>query len=430
MTTHHTQDYIQWFRRAAPYINTHRGKIFVLWLGGECIVHENFANIVHDINLLHSLGIRLVLVHGTRSQIDQALPNSKFHQGLRISTFEDMDTICRETALVRYQIESMFSLGIANSPMQNAAITISSGNYVSAKPLGVIDGVDYEHTGTVRNINSKAIISLLDTKQIVLLSNIAYSGTGEIFNLMSEQVAKQAAIALGADKLIYFTSSEGCLDKQGKLLRELSSANSTLDVQEAQQPLFRYCSEACEHGVNRAHVINYENDGALIKELFTTDGSGTLISKQPYENLRPAVLNDVGGILELIEPLELQGVLVKRSREILENEIDCFTVIERDGRIIACAALYLYPEKSLGELACICVSKDYQNEDRGEKLLAFVEKQANILKLEKIFVLTTQASHWFLERGFTKASIDDLPLKKQTLYNFQRNSLIFLKSIT
>jgi amino-acid N-acetyltransferase len=427
------KEYIEWFRHSAPYINKHRGKTFVLCLSGEAVRDENFIHLVHDINLLNSLGIRLVLVHGARPQIEEALQKenlaSKFHKNLRISSLENLPAICQASTTVRTQIEALFSMGISNSPMHGSAIKLSSGNYVNAKPLGVVEGVDLEHTGEVRSINSEAINELLCAGHIVLLSNIAYSPTGEVFNLSSEEVACECAIELEADKLIYFSEHDGCQSQDGKLLRELGIQFDAAKLATEQQAVFRTCTRAISAGLERAHIVSHAINGALIEELFTRDGSGTLISSNAYENLRQAGIEDVNGIIELIAPLEEQGVLVKRSRDILENEIDRFTVLERDGHIIACAALYLYGEAPTAELACICVDENYQDADRGEKLLAFVEQQARFLNIEKLFVLTTQTAHWFLERGFEKASLEDLPLEKQSLYNYQRNSLIFIKAL-
>lgn len=429
-----TQQYIQWFRHSSPYIKAHRGKTFVLWFGGDAVEDQGFHKIIHDINLLNSLGIKLVLVHGSRPQIDEAIAHkedgSGFHNDMRITQPDDLNAVCCASAKVRIKIEALLSMGLSNSPMHGADIKISSGNYISAKPIGVIDGVDHKHTGEVRSINSAAIKELLAAGHIVLLSNLAYSSTGEIFNLNSEHVAQACAIDLSADKLIYFSDENGFVNQQGELLREINSQHPIDDINPKQKTLLLAALEACQAGVKRTHVVSYKTDGALIQELFTRDGSGSLISQEPYETLRQASIKDVGGILELITPLETKGILVKRSREALENEIDRFCILERDGHIIACAALYLYDDAPMAELACICVHKDYQKGQRGEQLLLFIEKQARFLKLEKLFVLTTQTAHWFLERGFQHASLDELPMSKKRLYNYQRNSLIFIKTLS
>ncbi|MFW6342579.1 MAG: amino-acid N-acetyltransferase, partial [Halothiobacillaceae bacterium] len=169
--------------------------------------------------------------------------------------------------------------------------------------------------------------------------------------------------------------------------------------------------------------------GALLAELFTRDGCGTLITAEAYERTRPATLDDIGGIVALIEPLEQAGVLVRRSREQLELEIDRFTVIERDGDVIGCAALYPDIEARTGELACLVIHPDYRGEGRAGRLLAFMEQQARKQNLASIFVLSTQTTHWFKERGFVPVALDELPVARQALYNFRRNSRIFRKRL-
>lgn len=428
-----TQQYISWFRHSSPYINAHRNKTFVILISGEAVEHDNFHNIVHDIALLSSLGVRLVLVHGSRTQIDAQLKldhlTTGFHQGKRITHKESLNSVIKAVASVRVKIEALFSMGLVNSPMHGSGIRVSSGNYLIAKPLGVIDGVDFEHTGEPRSIDVATIKSLLDSHHIVLLPNIGYSPTGETFNLNVASVAQKTAIALQADKLICFSPEEGFTDKQGNLIKELNAKQTEHVFSDQHAQLFQASAHACIKGVKRAHIISYKIDGALIQELFTRDGCGTLISVDPYENLRQATINDVGGVLELIAPLEEQGILVKRSRELLETEIDQFTVIERDGHIIGCAALYTYAKDKLAELACITVHPDYREGRRGEQMLTFLEKQAQSSGFEKIFVLTTQTAHWFQERGFIAAHLSELPMEKQDLYNYQRNSLIFTKNL-
>ena len=184
---------------------------------------------------------------------------------------------------------------------------------------------------------------------------------------------------------------------------------------------------ACQNGVNRCHLISFSQDGALLEELFTRDGAGTQVCKESYEQIRPATIEDVAGIIELIRPLEEQGALVKRSRELLETEISCFNVIIRDGAVVGCAALY--PFQKSGELACLATHPDYRNNERGELLLQAIEKQARKLGLNSLFVLTTQSVHWFQERGFEPGSPGELPVQKKSLYNYQRNSKVFSKPL-
>ena len=434
MTTE-SRAHIRWFRNTAPYINMHRGKTFVLMLSGECALHENFANIIHDIALLHSLGIKLVLVHGSRPQIDQRMAaaglESQFHQGIRITDSNAIEHVKDAAGSLRAQFEALLSMGLPNSPMQGSRMQVCSGNFVTARPRGVVDGVDYHLTGQVRRVDATAIQAQLTGGSIVLLSSLGYSATGEIFNLSLEDIAVHCAAEIGADKLILLGEAEGLMADNGSLIRQCTVGHSDeLHLKNAGQlALLNTANLACRMGVPRCHIISHGDDCALLEELFTYDGSGTLVADDDFEQSRYATIDDVGGILELIEPLEQQGVLLKRSRELLEAEIKQFRLLERDGRIIACAALYPFPEEACGEVACIVSHPDYRGGQRGQRLLMELEDEARRLGLDRVFVLTTQTAHWFLEQGFKAASMDDLPTEKQFLYNLQRNSKVFFKHL-
>lgn len=429
------RSHIRWFRNAAPYINAHRGETLVLSLGGEVARSENFPNIIHDIALLNSLGVRLVLIHGSRPQIDERLQaaklNSEFHQGMRVTDSAAMAHVTDAAGSLRAQFEALLSMGLPNSPMQGARIRVCSGNFITAKPLGVLDGVDLHHTGKVRRVDVAGIERQLEEGAIVLLSPLGYSPTGEIFNLTLADIAVQCAAAISADKLILFGAEAGVLDSEGQLLRQLAVGEAqALDIADAEQAtLLNTAKQACLAGVPRCQIISYNDDCALLEELFTHDGSGTLVANDHYERSREATIDDVGGILELIEPLEQQGILLKRSRELLETEISRFRLLERDGRIIACAALYPFPDAGCGEVACIVSHPEYRGGQRGQRLLQELEWEAMQLGLEQVFVLTTQTAHWFLEQGFVERSRDALPDAKQSLYNLQRNSKVFFKTL-
>ncbi|WJG10019.1 amino-acid N-acetyltransferase [Aliiglaciecola sp. LCG003] len=426
-------DSIKLFRNSAPYINAHRGKTFVLMFGGEAIEDGNFANIISDIALLNSLGVRLVLVHGARPQIDQRIAlrgvEKRFCNDIRITDKQTLESVKDAAGSVRSQIEALLTMGLANSPMHGAQIRVCSGNLVVAMPMGVRDGIDYEHTGLVRRIDVNGINDHLQDGSIVLLSPMGYSPTGEVFNLSHEDVATQAAIALSADKLVIFTEQEGIVDQQNKLRRNIDSAQLTdmlnEPLQHSQHAILTGIHHALEAGIPRCHCVSYKTDGALLQELFTRDGAGSLVSKRHYEQLRQAKIEDVGGILQLINPLEEKGILVKRSRELLESEIEQFTLIERDGMVVACAALYPYRDERIGELACVATHSDYRGKNRGERILEAIRERALQQGLDSIFVLTTVTAHWFQEQGFVLANVETLPESKKRLYNYQRNSKVF-----
>lgn len=428
---------IKWFRHAAPYINAHRGKTFVLMFGGEAVQDSNFANIIHDIALLRSLGVKLVLVHGARPQIEQRLASNRqeanIHGDVRVTDAETLTAVKDASGALRIHIEALLTMGLINSPMHGAQIRVSTGNFVMARPMGVRDGIDFKYTGLVRRIDTVGINTQLDYGSIVLLSPIGYSPTGEVFNLSLEDVATQVAISLQADKLITFSKHDGLLDAEGNLIKscDVSRVRSLLHAatDHEYKLLLNAIVTSGQQGVERCHCLNYRSDTALLQELFTRDGAGTLVAKDYREQLATATIDDVGGILELLEPLESEGVLVKRSRELLEMEIERFIVLRKEDVIIACAALYPYPEAGMGEMACVVIHPDYRKGNRGVRLLQAVENQARALGLSSIFVLTTVSGHWFREQGFIEQSIDVLPEGKKQMYNYQRKSKVYIKEL-
>jgi amino-acid N-acetyltransferase len=438
-----TLQYVHWFRHSAPYINAHRGKTFVIMFDGEAVLHANFQHIIHDIALFHSLGIRLILVYGARPQINQNLQASglttPFHHHRRVTTRESLGAVMNASGSIRLQIEALLSMGLANSPMYGARIDVVSGNLVTAKPYGIREGVDFQLSGEVRSIDTDAISRHLLNQNIVLLGPTGYSTTGEVFNLLAEEVATKTAISLKADKLIFLGLSAGLMDEHGQLIRELlphQLEEHLLQYQDANPDILLHLNgakTASLQGVHRVHLISYATDGAMLEELFTRDGSGTMITDAHYEEVRTANIQDVGGLINLLRPLEEEGILVYRSRERLENEIEQFAVIERDGTILACAALYPIPtaegELRSAEIACVAVHPSYRKSNRGSQILHYLEEKAKALGIEQLFILTTRTAHWFIEQGFESASVDDLPNARQALYNYQRNSLVCIKTL-
>ncbi|MGB5079251.1 MAG: amino-acid N-acetyltransferase [Burkholderiales bacterium] len=438
MPVHPDAQFISWFRSVAPYFHAFRGKTFVLAFGGEMFAEGRFVELAHDINLLHSAGIRLVLVHGSRPQIEEQLrrrkARSRYAKELRITDPVALECVKEAVGLLRVEIDALLSLGLPNSPMAGAAINTVSGNFMTAQPIGVVDGVDYQYTGSVRKVDSQAISGCLDAGNIAIVSPVGYSPTGEVFNLAMEDAAVAAATALRAEKLVFFSDAP-VEDKKGELLPELT-AQEAVDLLAqggrltADTSLYlAHAVEAVRGGVQRAHLISRGLAGALLIELFTHAGSGTMITADKMVKLRSAVIDDVGGILKLIEPLEADGTLVRRGRELLEREIARFAVIEHDGVIVGCAALYPFLSARAGELACLAVRPDHRDEGYGERLLRYVEAQARARKLRKLFVLTTRATHWFIERGFAEVAMAALPKEKKELYNYQRRSKTLAKRL-
>jgi amino-acid N-acetyltransferase len=431
--------FVQHFRASAPYIHAHRGGTFVIVFGGEAVESKDFRTLLYDVALLHSLGVRLVLVAGARPQIDAALARRgeapRYEGDLRVTDDIALQCVKEAVGANRVELESLLSMGLPNSPMSGARLRVATGNFVIAQPIGVVDGVDYQHTGKPRRIDAEAIRQRLDDRAIVVLTPIGYSVTGEAFNISSHEVAAATAVALGADKLIGMLEGEGVQDAEGRVPTQLTPREAEHLLRSGHDfghDVERHLSaaiEACQGGVPRAHLVSRRHDGALLRELFTRDGMGTMVTSETFEGVRPAGRADVGGILALIEPLEEQGVLVRRSREMLENDIDRFTVIERDGMVVACAALYEYPDDRIAELACLVVHPDYRTSGRGDQLLHYLERECVAHELDRLFVLTTQTSHWFRERGFESCDIDDLPETRRAHYDQGRRSKVLLKQL-
>ncbi|SEQ86585.1 amino-acid N-acetyltransferase [Basfia succiniciproducens] len=429
---------VQWFRQSTPYVNMHRGKTFVIMLDGNTIASSNFINIINDISLLHSLGIKLIIVYGARVQINSLLAQnnitSVYHKNIRVTDPRTLELVKQAVGQLSYDITARLSVRLPHSPVLN----VVSSNFILAQPIGVDDGVDYMLSGKIRRIEIDNIKHHLDNNAIVLLGPIAPSVTGETFNLPFEEIATQVAIKLKAEKLIGFSSTQGILDPQGISIPDLLPQDAAKYLNQYIQQGEYHCSQArflqaaievCKAGVKRSHLLSYEEDGSLLQELFTRDGVGTQLSVDNSEDIRIATVQDIPGLIELIHPLEQQGILVKRSREQLEMDIANYTIIDRDGVIIACAALNQYPEENMAEMACVAVHPDYRSSSRGDILLEAIQKRARQLGIEKLFVLTTRTVHWFQERGFRLANVEDLPKEKRDHYNYQRRSKILIQPL-
>lgn len=421
-------------REASPYIRGHAGHTFVVYFGGQSISGEQLDGIAQDLILLGGLGIKLVVVHGARPQIDARTRDNntpqQFVGELRVTDVNTLVHVKDAVSTARIDLEARLQQAARDTPNQSTAITVSGGNFVIARPAGVIDGVDLQFTGVVRKIDCRAIERRLEAEEIVVVSPIGYSSTGEIFNLNALDLSVSVACDLNASKLILMMDSPGLVDQDGAVVRELTlkDARNFTSPNPAGTRFLECAIRACQFGVGRVHLLDGDVDGALLEELFTRDGNGTLLSSAPSGRMRRATINDVGGVLALIEPLERDGLLVKRSREKLEIEIDQFSVLIREGVVAACGAIYPFDNNS-AELACIAVHADYRRDGFGNIVLEELERRASEAGLSQVFVLTTHASHWFQESGYSRAEIDSLPIERQALYNYQRNSIVLVKEL-
>ncbi|MBI5717354.1 MAG: amino-acid N-acetyltransferase [Burkholderiales bacterium] len=437
--------FVPWFRAVAPYIHMYRGKTFVVALAGEAIAAGKLNVFVQDLAILHAMGVKIVIVHGFRPQVSEQLAAkgqvSRYHKGMRITDPVALDAAQEAAGQLRFEIEAAFSQGLPNTPMANSTLRVVSGNFLTARPVGIVDGVDMKHSGLVRRVDHAAIQRAIETGAIVLLSPFGFSPTGEAFNLTMEDVATATAVALQADKLLFLTEVPGIRERLDdpespidtelaladarRLLAQLPAATAPTDLAH----YLGYCVRACEGGVERSHILPYATDGAVLLEVFTHDGVGTMVVDEKLESLREATSDDVGGILQLIEPFERDGTLVRRERTEIERDIANYTVIEHDGIIFGCAALHPYPEAHTAEMAALTVSPLSQSQGDGERLLKRVEQRARAAGLDSLFVLTTRTMHWFIKRGFTQVDPDWLPEARKRKYNWDRRSQVLVKKL-
>ena len=431
--------FVAWLRAVAPYIHAFRGKTIVVAFGGELVTAGRLNALVQDLSLLHAMGMRLVLAFGSRPQVDEQMTlrgaQSRYHKGMRVTDPVALECAKEAAGETRLDIEAAFSQGLPNTPMAHSTVRVISGNFVTARPVGIVDGIDFEQTGLVRKVDVQTIRLALSSGALVVLPPLGFSPTGEAFNLAMEDVACSTAIALDADKLIFLTESGAITDESGELISEVAEgrARSLLEggrLDPDAADTLRYALRACDGGVARAHIVPMGVDGSVLLELFLHDGVGSMVVEETLEELREASSDDVGGIIALIRPLEEDGTLVKRDRGLIEREVENFTVIEHDSVIFGCAALYAFCEDRMGELACLAVNPKVQGQGDGERLLQRIEQRARAAGLDRLFVLTTRTGHWFLKRGFTAGSPDDLPRARKNLYNWQRKSLVLIKRLS
>lgn len=410
-------------RAAAPYINAHAGRVCVVHIPGDVAQSDALKPLIYDLALAHSLGLKLILVLGARPQIEQRLQlhghETPIIAGHRLTDALALNCVREAFGSLRSEFEALLSTGLASTPMGGARIGVAGGNLVTARPVGIVEGTDLQFTGRLRRLDTETIADHLGNGRIVLLGPLGYSPSGETFNLRSDELALAAATAMRADKLVLFSANT----VQGG---EISLQSKT----ESSDPVIELALQAVQAGIPRAHVLNAQDDGGLLLELYTRDGRGLMVTAKDFDSLHQASIDDIGGLMSLIEPLEREGVIVPRSREQLELEIDRFTVMARDDTIIGCRALYPYPDDASAELACIIVAPDYQHGGRASALLAHAETSAREQGLKRLFVLTTQTEHWFVEHGFRRGQLDELPRQKQDFYNYQRNSKVLIKDLT
>lgn len=473
--------FVKMFRGSANYIANHRNTLAVYHIPGELLEWDGFKDLMDDIALTWLLGMKIVIVMGCRHQIDIRLHKdhvdpTTIHRSIRVTDMDTLRVVKEEAGYVRFEVErqlarslrrhgsylgastssSSSSNGNPNKPIEGNVV---SGNFYSAQPFGVIDGIDYQYTGFPRRVEVEKIRQVHDSNDIVLLTTLGVSPSGEVFNVNSESLAATVASTLGASKLIYFAIQGTAFRNKetGKVVQNLriSDARNLLehyhvklhakgfasvdpsrfgDEDEVVAPAVvetllkvGWAMSALEKGVRRAHIIAPSN-GALLQELYTRDGAGTLISRDLYEGIRRANVNDVAGIHDLISPLIRAGTLVDRPKNVLEKDILSYYVYTRDNLIVATGQLKRF-EGGFAEIGCLVVSKDYRSQGRGDAMLGYLERLCLQAGASKVFVLSTQTMEWFVERGFREVDVDSLPPSRRATYNFNRRSKIYMKQI-
>ena len=431
--------FVRCLREVAPYVQCHRGSLFVLHVDEALLSEERLRSVCSDLLLLHRLQVRLVVVFGVRSKVDGMLRERgivpEYSGSLRVTSGDAMDCVRSAAAQVRDAMESMLSTVALNAalPMRaggngRAMARVVSGNFVVAKPTGVVAGKDLQYTGQVRNVDVDGMLSALEGGSILLLPPLGYGHTGELFNLHASALAAKVAVAAAADKLV-FLSHGGLCDEGGDSPGELHLAQARQllrdgGLPDAMRHRLGLALDACDGGVRRVHFVDQRRDGALLLEMYSRDGSGTLVSVANYDQIRPAGLDDLVGILELIEPLSGDGALIPRPRQKLEDDLGNFTVMVRDGLVIACAALRRYEGSQVAEIECLAVHPEYRGAGRGLFLHDHLLRQARQGGVDRILALTTGATHWFYDLGYKDADSSALPAPRQAATNAKRGSKI------
>jgi amino-acid N-acetyltransferase len=453
--------FVEMFRSSANYIASHRNSLVIYHIPGDLMDErpDTFRDLMNDISLTWLLGMRIVIVAGCKYQVEKRLQQRNSHKGMVVTDPESLRIVKEEAGYVRFEVERQLaralkgSRGGGNNVAEGGEGNVVSGNFYSAQPFGVLDGVDYKFSGFVRKMETDKIQQVLKNKDIVLLTTLGFSPTGEVFNVNSEYLASFAGGALNASKLIYFLENDVAMRHKvhgtniphlrvndGQKLLQLSGVRTEtkgfvyLDdcpYNQAERDFLvkmGWGMHALQNGVKRVHLISPEN-GALLQELYTRDGAGTMVSGDLYDGILGATVRDVTAIHDLITPLVEKGTLVERTKATLERDIDQYHVYTRDGLIVACGQLKMF-ENGYAEIGCLVVNPSYRAKGRGDAMLGYLERLCVQNGASIVFVLSTQTMEWFIERGFDQVSVDMLPPSRQATYNHVRASKIYMKRIT
>lgn len=433
-------DFTHAFREAAPYIHYLRGKTLVVAIQSD-LLSGSLNALAADFNLIAALGVRLVLVHGSEQPLRQLSAQTQYvlsqHENRFVMDKQGLTLLSRVCGQIQAEIQAALSLGFRHALYRSERLRIASGNYLTAKPVGVINGVDMQFAGLVRKVDRQAIEHQLNNQAIVLISPIATSPVGQTYHLSMHDTAQAVAVALHAEKLVFLTDETGILDDRQALIQNLTAQEAQqmltmTHLSSTQRQMLATAMDALQQGIKRVQILSGRQNGSLINELFTRQGSGTSIAQNAFMKIRPANERDIADIIALIHPLAQRGILLPRNRAYLENHIHEFSVVEHDEQIYACVALKTFADMpDAVELACLVVSEEVRAAGYGDALLDYVVAQACKMGKRRLFALSTQTADWFLEHDFQAAQLADLPPARQQQYlDNQRQSKIFVRSIS
>jgi len=423
-------DQINTIRQTFGYLQKYTNSVFVIKIDGRLYCDPLFPLLIRDVVLLHNLGIKIVLVPGTRVRINEILNSfgikTKECKGMRISTDEAIPFIKMATFDVANQVMTMLAENNANAVI---------GNWIRARGIGVIDGVDFQASGLVDKIDVASIQNVLDNNMIPIFPNIGWSLSGKPYNISSHELALKISIAMRAEKLFFITdfggiSIDGTPVSQLTLKEAKQVLAKTADNENDDEniELLNFSYEAAKSGVKRVHIVGGHHDGLLLKEIFSNIGQGTMIYSGEFDSIRKLNYSDIPEILRITRPLIEKGILVERTNKELEDLMSEFYGYEVDGTLHAVAALKFYSDNS-AEVCCVAVDSVYSGMGIGKKIVKFLITQAKAQNKSRCFLLTTRTSDWFEELGFTETEVKNLPKDKCETYNKNRNSRVMILNL-
>ena len=418
-------------RGILQYVPRFREKIFVVALDGEIVASPNFANILLDLAVLRSLSIKVILVHGAARQIAQLADE-------RSVTISNSDgTGITDDATLKVSIEA--ATNVMTEIMQGLTsvdLRAAYANAIIAHPAGILGGVDHLNTGRVERVDTKSLHLFLNEGIIPVIPPMGYDGEGKTFRVNSDGIALEVAEAMQAMKILFLSASEGVV-VNGEIVGQLSIAEAE-DFAKKKRAVtepnllskIEHAARACRLGVARVHLLNGQHDEALLSEIFSHEGIGTMVYSNEYQQIRRVFKKDVRAVIALIRQSVDNEELVKRTRADIVAHLEDYWVLELDRVLVGCVAVHLYPEQQMAELACLYVSKIHEGEGHGRKLMAFADQLAAEKGAKQMFALSTQAFNFFQQKGgYAEATPDILPPERRKKYDASaRKSKVMLKT--